>query len=261
MFAVRKIAIASLTTVFKDIIPGCGQQPSWPQLCCCCCLWWKGKCEQGLCMSKSKWALSPSYALTEHMLPVPPPASLSLPLSPLSAAATAFPAGNCWHYRYRIRPMSENEQTQRVSKEVKQIRDFENAFLKTYQAFLQTLNTCIKNLRQARRRYAQEHGHVVPPQMGREEKEMKRLASTAVLATQSLCQLLEYAPHFNYRNNIITVITPLMTGTYGAQVSAVLISVPVVVVVLTGVGVVLQLLPPLGTHNTTLPLIGWLCAL
>ncbi|EGD73399.1 hypothetical protein PTSG_05094 [Salpingoeca rosetta] len=143
-FAVRKLAIASLTAVFRDIIPG-----------------------------------------------------------------------------YHIRQLTEKEQTQRMTKEVKQVREYEGSLLKMYQAFLQHLHTCIKDLRESRKAYVKKHGPKMPASIAREEKDLKRVASLALLAAQSLCQLLETAPHFNFRNNIITVITPLMTGKLGSHLSRV----------------------------------------
>eukprot|EP00043_Microstomoeca_roanoka_P006725 m.65281 g.65281 ORF g.65281 m.65281 type:complete len:816 (-) comp13535_c0_seq1:299-2746(-) len=147
-YAVRKLAIASLTTVFKDVIPG-----------------------------------------------------------------------------YHIRQLTETEQAQRVSKDVKKIRMFETGLLKNYQKFLKALHEAIKEYKQQVKAYTKKYGQQRPVSVATPHaKEMKRVASTALLATRSLCQLLASAPHFNFRNNIISVIAPLMTGKDGIELSKITVA-------------------------------------
>eukprot|EP01147_Barroeca_monosierra_P001134 gene1134-4354_t len=151
-FAVRKLAIASLASVFKDIVPG-----------------------------------------------------------------------------YFIRSLTQKEKGQRVSKEVKQIREFEQTLLSVYQMYLQRLHACVKDFNRRCKLYHERSGRRRPLQETIESKEMKRIASTTLLATQCMCDLLVSAPHFNFRNNIITVICPLMTGQCGSQLAKLAIDTAITV--------------------------------
>lgn len=47
----------------------------------------------------------------------------------------------------------------------------------------------------------------------------RAIYALALTALRSLCQLLTGATHFNFRNNIIDVIAPIMTGRFGADMA------------------------------------------
>ncbi|XP_061184775.1 nucleolar complex protein 3 homolog [Saccostrea echinata] len=105
---------------------------------------------------------------------------------------------------YRIRLPTEAEKTQKLKKETKQIRDFEETFLLNYKKYLEFLEmTCKGKLVENKdKKYSR----------GGAELKLSSSASQtlSVLAVKCLCELLKTQPHFNYRNNIITVLIPLM---------------------------------------------------
>jgi nucleolar complex protein 3 len=86
---------------------------------------------------------------------------------------------------YRIRLPTPAETSVKVSKETKQMWDYERALLTSYQAYLKLLERT----------------------WDRYYETSKPLAVTAVLA---LCELLKSAPHFNFRSNILKVVVRQM---------------------------------------------------
>ncbi|XP_048745661.2 nucleolar complex protein 3 homolog [Ostrea edulis] len=105
---------------------------------------------------------------------------------------------------YRIRLPTEAEKAQKLKKETKTIRDFEETFLLNYKKYLEFLElTCKGKLVEDKEtKYAK----------GGMDLKLPPLASQAlsVLAARCLCEILRTHPHFNYRNNIISVLVPYM---------------------------------------------------
>ena len=83
---------------------------------------------------------------------------------------------------YRIRPLTELEKNEKLTKEVKKLRNFEQTLVSQYQSFIQTLTQLTKT----RKDDSQE--------------EHKDIAITAT------CSLLAAAPHFNFRIELINII-------------------------------------------------------
>ena len=87
-------------------------------------------------------------------------------------------------------PKSKKRET--LSKDVKEIRHFEQTLLKHYQYFLDFLEQCAKKNMRADQNKSKNHlGH---------------------LAVQCLCKLLTSLHHFNFRSNLISTIVQLMTN-------------------------------------------------
>ncbi|KAJ5506729.1 Nucleolar complex-associated protein 3 [Penicillium expansum] len=85
---------------------------------------------------------------------------------------------------YRIRPLSEEDQTGRVSKEVRKLRDFEQSLVSGYRAYVQKLATLIKP--------AKADG---PTDAG--------LRSFAI---SMACTMLLAVPHFNFRSELLKIL-------------------------------------------------------
>ena len=83
---------------------------------------------------------------------------------------------------YRIRPIAEVDQTEKVSKEVKKLRSFEQALVSAYQAYLKELARCAK--------------------LGFEGES----SSLATVAISCACALLLAVPHFNYRGELLKIL-------------------------------------------------------
>lgn len=91
---------------------------------------------------------------------------------------------------YRIRLASDAERAGKVTKETKELWDYERAMLTNYQHYLQLLEK------------QWERG-----QNGNSEP--SRLALTSMI---SLCELLKTAYHFNFRSNVLTMVVRQMNN-------------------------------------------------
>ncbi|KAH7415725.1 hypothetical protein KP509_14G058300 [Ceratopteris richardii] len=83
---------------------------------------------------------------------------------------------------YRIRLPTEKELEMKVSKEVKQLRDFESKLLKCYQRYIQFLVKSTKS------------------------------GSLSKAATRCITGLLEAIPHFNFRDSLLSATVPMMNS-------------------------------------------------
>lgn len=92
---------------------------------------------------------------------------------------------------YRIRPASDKEREIKVSKDVKKLRNFEEALLKNYQAYLQALES-----------------------YSRKKDEMSNTSRTSLrfVAVQCMCDLLTSVTYFNFRLNLLTAIVTQMSS-------------------------------------------------
>ncbi|EFJ11960.1 hypothetical protein SELMODRAFT_125068, partial [Selaginella moellendorffii] len=88
---------------------------------------------------------------------------------------------------YRIRPPTEKELEMKVSKEVKQTRDYEATLLKCYQGYVQTL---------IRGSYTASGRHI---------------------ALKCMCGLLEAVPHFNFGDNLLRAVVPFLDASDPAE--------------------------------------------
>ncbi|MEQ2218130.1 Nucleolar complex protein 3 [Xenoophorus captivus] len=98
---------------------------------------------------------------------------------------------------YRIRPLTHAEKSTKVKKETQQLREFEESLVSQYKFYLEDLEQTIKDWKQKKRKRSQ----VVSFQSYR---------SLAEVSVRCLCELLLTMPHFNFHNNIIVTLVPLM---------------------------------------------------
>lgn len=87
---------------------------------------------------------------------------------------------------YRIRPLTEMEKKEKVTKEVKRLRNFEEMLVSNYSSYVSTLTELSKKGQKA------EIGTV-----------KYTLAATSV---NCACELLLAVPYFNFRNDLITIL-------------------------------------------------------
>ncbi|XP_014661540.1 PREDICTED: nucleolar complex protein 3 homolog [Priapulus caudatus] len=105
---------------------------------------------------------------------------------------------------YRIRlsthDADDGEDSEKLKKETKVLREFEQSLGKNYKLYLEELERMTKGIQKS----------------SKDSKNLKeQLPKTtrhglAVIAVKCLCSLLTALPHFNYRLNIITVLIPFM---------------------------------------------------
>ncbi|KAF3703977.1 Nucleolar complex protein 3 -like protein [Channa argus] len=98
---------------------------------------------------------------------------------------------------YRIRPLTPAEKAAKVKKETQQLREFEEGLVSQYKFYLEDLEQTIKDWKQKKRKRSQAVG-------------FGSYCSLAEVAIRCLCELLLSLPHFNFHNNIIVVLVPLM---------------------------------------------------
>ncbi|KAM4623770.1 nucleolar complex protein 3 homolog [Polymixia lowei] len=98
---------------------------------------------------------------------------------------------------YRIRPLTEAEKTTKVKKETQQLREFEEGLVSQYKFYLEELEQAVKDWKQKKEKRSQAVG-------------FHSYRSLAEVAIRCICELLVALPHFNFHNNIIIVVVPLM---------------------------------------------------
>lgn len=86
---------------------------------------------------------------------------------------------------YRIRPLSEEDMSTKISKEVRKLRDFEQSLLSGYRNYVQKLASLAK-----------------PGRGGSSAAE----ASLKSIAINCACSMLQAVPHFNFRGELLKII-------------------------------------------------------
>ncbi|XP_073934839.1 nucleolar complex protein 3 homolog [Castor canadensis] len=98
---------------------------------------------------------------------------------------------------YKIRPLTEAEKSTKLRKETQKLREFEEGLVSQYKFYLENLEQMVKDWKQRKLKKS----NVVS---------LKAYKGLAEVAVKSLCELLVALPHFNFHNNIIVLIVPLM---------------------------------------------------
>ncbi|KAL6031129.1 hypothetical protein STEG23_024745 [Scotinomys teguina] len=98
---------------------------------------------------------------------------------------------------YKIRPLTEAEKSVKIRKETQKLREFEEGLVSQYKFYLENLEQMVKDWKQRKLK----RSNVVS---------LKAYKGLAEVAVKSLCELLVALPHFNFHNNIIVLIVPLM---------------------------------------------------
>ena len=86
---------------------------------------------------------------------------------------------------YRIRPIAEIDQTEKVSKDVRRLRAFEQSLVSSYQAYIKDLASCAK------------------ARQGRVSDAASSVKQVAIACT---CALLVAVPHFNFRGELLKIL-------------------------------------------------------
>ncbi|KAL4231174.1 Nucleolar complex protein 3 [Mactra antiquata] len=107
---------------------------------------------------------------------------------------------------YYIRPPTEQEQGQKMKKDTKAVMSFETGLLNCYKDYLEYLEKTAKGSKydenNNKKKKKKRQPDIVLP-------EKTQMVFTC-LSVKCLCDLLSQHTHFNYTNNIITVIVPYM---------------------------------------------------
>ncbi|KAM9411729.1 nucleolar complex protein 3 homolog [Salvelinus alpinus] len=98
---------------------------------------------------------------------------------------------------YRIRPLTETEKASKVKRETQQLREFEEGLVSQYKFYLENLEQTVKDWKQKKRKRS-------------EAVSLQSYKGLAEVAIRCICELLVALPHFNFHNNIIVTVVPLM---------------------------------------------------
>ncbi|KAM6951572.1 nucleolar complex protein 3 homolog [Aplochiton taeniatus] len=98
---------------------------------------------------------------------------------------------------YRIRALTEAEKTAKVKKDTQQLREFEEGLVSQYKFYLENLELSVKDWKQKKRKSSEAVG-------------LQSYRGLAEVAIRCLCELMVALPHFNFHNNIIVMVIPLM---------------------------------------------------
>ncbi|XP_043110025.1 nucleolar complex protein 3 homolog [Puntigrus tetrazona] len=99
---------------------------------------------------------------------------------------------------YRIRPLTEEEKATKVKKETLQLREFEEGIVSQYKFYLEDLEQTVKDWKQKKQKRSQAVS-------------LQSYDGLAEVAIRCICDLLVALPHFNFHNNIIVMVVPLMS--------------------------------------------------
>ena len=98
---------------------------------------------------------------------------------------------------YRIRPIAEMDQTEKVSKDVRRLRTFEQSLVSSYQIYIKDLAACAKT---------------------RQERVSEAALRVKEVAIACTCALLVAVPHFNFRGELLKILVgKLGTNTIDAD--------------------------------------------
>jgi len=92
---------------------------------------------------------------------------------------------------YRIRPMAEVDQTEKVSKDVRRLRAFEQTLVGSYQGYIKDLASCAQ------------------PTKSEKTEAAASVTSVAICCT---CALLLALPHFNFRGELLKILVAKMSS-------------------------------------------------
>ncbi|KAM8923847.1 nucleolar complex protein 3 homolog isoform 1-T1 [Pelodytes ibericus] len=98
---------------------------------------------------------------------------------------------------FKIRPLTEEEKSARVKKETQKLREFEEGLVSQYKFYLENLEQTIKDWKQMKAKKS-------------EVVSLKAYKGLAEVAVKCLCELMISLQHFNFHNNIIVLIVPLI---------------------------------------------------
>ncbi|MCJ1410701.1 hypothetical protein MMC19_004787 [Ptychographa xylographoides] len=92
---------------------------------------------------------------------------------------------------YRIRPMGDSDMTEKVSRDVRKLRAFEQGLVGSYQIYVRDLARHAKSSR---------------------GDTSEAIASLATVAISCACTLLLAVPHFNFRGDLIKILVTKLSG-------------------------------------------------
>ncbi|KAM4704450.1 nucleolar complex protein 3 homolog [Rhinophrynus dorsalis] len=98
---------------------------------------------------------------------------------------------------YKIRPLTEEEKASRVKKETQRLREYEEGLVSQYKFFLENLEQTVKDWKQMKTKKS-------------EVVSLKAYKGLAEVAVRCLCDLMVSLAHFNFHNNIIVLVVPLI---------------------------------------------------
>lgn len=98
---------------------------------------------------------------------------------------------------YKIRPLTEAEKASKVKKETQKLREFEEGLVCQYKFYLENLEQTVKDWKQMKLKKS-------------DVVSLKAYKGLAEVAVKCLCELMLSLSHFNFHNNIIVMIVPLM---------------------------------------------------
>ncbi|KAG8552313.1 hypothetical protein GDO81_004472 [Engystomops pustulosus] len=98
---------------------------------------------------------------------------------------------------YKIRPLTEEEKTARVKRETQKLREFEEGLISQYKFYLESLEQTIKDWKQMKIKKS-------------EVLSLRAYKGLAEVAVMCLCELMLSLSHFNFHNNIIVLVVPLI---------------------------------------------------
>merc|ERR1712150_203717 len=96
------------------------------------------------------------------------------------------------------------EKAEKVSKDVRMLRNFEEELLAHYKRYLQVLDEMITGCFKLKKRKRDSTNNIKTNTISPQTRQL------GVICVRCLCGMLTSVPHFNYRNNLVQAIIPRM---------------------------------------------------
>jgi len=103
---------------------------------------------------------------------------------------------------YRIRPLTAEEATAKVTRDVKRLRGFENSLISGYQDYINTLAELARGKEKADYGRLNLTNSIIAPRKV-QTKEARELSKVAITCA---CTLLDAVPHFNFRTELLKIV-------------------------------------------------------
>lgn len=109
---------------------------------------------------------------------------------------------------YKLWPIGEKEQINKLSKEVKAVRIYEDAMFSAYSSFVKILKAAVKTSRVL----IKKNKTILDPYV---KKTSMRLLDLAVV--RSVAELLRDRPDFNFRDSLINSLVPRLNDRFNIK--------------------------------------------
>lgn len=109
---------------------------------------------------------------------------------------------------YKIRQWSDKENQQNVSKDVKELREFEETLLKQYKLYIDFLNESINSSN----KFLLHNRAADEDQDSADKQKFESMRNYLLICVRCVCQAYEKLHYFNFSNDLLEIICQQLTS-------------------------------------------------